>query len=101
MADLDRNGRNRLCRRRSAHAWESRRASGGGRFHLAVFTGAMRVWASLKLRQAVDGEWILALDGIGTIGFGVALLIWPPGIDRAGLAHRMVRGAARKPFLWA
>lgn len=43
----------------------------------AIFTGATQVWAALKLRKAVDGDWILALDGIGAILFGVALASWP------------------------
>jgi uncharacterized membrane protein HdeD (DUF308 family) len=44
----------------------------------AIATGAMQIWAALKLRKAVDGEWILALDGAGAIGFGVVLALWPP-----------------------
>lgn len=43
----------------------------------AVLTGAMQVWAALRLRKAVDGEWILAVDGIGVMVFGLALAIWP------------------------
>ncbi len=43
----------------------------------AILTGAMQVWAALKLREAVDGEWVLALDGIGAIVFGLILALWP------------------------
>lgn len=43
----------------------------------AMVTGAMQVWAALKLREAVDGEWVLALDGAGAIGFGLILALWP------------------------
>jgi uncharacterized membrane protein HdeD (DUF308 family) len=43
----------------------------------AMLTGAMQVWAALKLRKAVDGEWVLALDGIGAIAFGLILALWP------------------------
>jgi uncharacterized membrane protein HdeD (DUF308 family) len=43
----------------------------------AILTGAMQVWAALKLRKAVDGGWILASDGTGAILFGVALAVWP------------------------
>jgi uncharacterized membrane protein HdeD (DUF308 family) len=43
----------------------------------AIFTGATQLWAALKLREAVDGDWILALDGTGAILFGVALASWP------------------------
>lgn len=44
----------------------------------AIATGAMQIWAALKLREAVDGEWVLALDGTGAIGFGLVLALWPP-----------------------
>lgn len=43
----------------------------------AILTGAMQVWAALKLRKAVDGGWILALDGSGAVLFGLALAFWP------------------------
>ena len=43
----------------------------------AIFTGAMQVWAALKLRKAIDRGWILALDGMGAVLFGVALALWP------------------------
>lgn len=43
----------------------------------AMITGAMQVWAALKLRAVVDGEWILALDGTGAMAFGLILALWP------------------------
>lgn len=43
----------------------------------AVLTGAVQVWAALRLRKAVDGEWILVVDGSGVIVFGLALALWP------------------------
>jgi len=43
----------------------------------AIFTGAMHAWAALKLRKAIDGGWILILDGTGAMLFGVALAFWP------------------------
>jgi uncharacterized membrane protein HdeD (DUF308 family) len=43
----------------------------------ACLTGAMYVWVALKLRKAVRGGWILALDGIGIVLFGLALAFWP------------------------
>jgi uncharacterized membrane protein HdeD (DUF308 family) len=42
----------------------------------AVLTGMVQVWAALRLRKAVDGEWILVVDGIGVILFGLALAFW-------------------------
>jgi uncharacterized membrane protein HdeD (DUF308 family) len=49
----------------------------------ALVTGVMQLWAAFKLRQAVDGEWILALDGTGAMAFGVILALWP----RLEMAH--------------
>jgi uncharacterized membrane protein HdeD (DUF308 family) len=43
----------------------------------AIVTGAMQVWGAIQLRKVVDANWILALDGIMAIVFGVALLVWP------------------------
>ncbi|MBI2737205.1 MAG: DUF308 domain-containing protein [Rhodospirillales bacterium] len=43
----------------------------------AGLAGAMYVWVALKLRTAVQGGWVLALDGIGIILFGLALAFWP------------------------
>jgi uncharacterized membrane protein HdeD (DUF308 family) len=43
----------------------------------ATVTGAMYVWVALKVRKALQGSWILALDGIGIILFGLALAFWP------------------------
>jgi uncharacterized membrane protein HdeD (DUF308 family) len=43
----------------------------------AILTGAMQVWAALRLRKAIDGTWILAVDGTGAILFGLALAFWP------------------------
>jgi uncharacterized membrane protein HdeD (DUF308 family) len=43
----------------------------------AIATGAMQVWAALELRKAVDGNWILVIDGLGALLFGLALASWP------------------------
>ena len=43
----------------------------------ARFTGAMYVWIAPKLRKAVQGGWILALDGSGAILLGLGLAFWP------------------------
>lgn len=43
----------------------------------AGLAGAMYVWVALMLRKAVQGGWILALDGIGIVLFGLALALWP------------------------
>ncbi len=43
----------------------------------AGLAGAMYVWVALKLHKAVQDGWVLALDGIGIILFGLALAFWP------------------------
>jgi len=43
----------------------------------AISTGALQIWAALELRTAVDQGWVLALDGVGSLLFGLALALWP------------------------
>lgn len=43
----------------------------------AIMTGIMQVWGAIQLRRVVDADWILALDGVMAIAFGVALVVWP------------------------
>jgi uncharacterized membrane protein HdeD (DUF308 family) len=43
----------------------------------AIVTGVMEVVAAIRLRQEIENEWLLVLAGILSIGFGVAMVIWP------------------------
>jgi len=43
----------------------------------AIFTGAFEIAAAIQMRKYITGEWLLALAGIASILFGVALLINP------------------------
>jgi uncharacterized membrane protein HdeD (DUF308 family) len=43
----------------------------------AIVTGMTQVAGAIELRKVVEGDWILALDGIMAIVFGVALVLWP------------------------
>ncbi|MBV8187954.1 MAG: DUF308 domain-containing protein [Alphaproteobacteria bacterium] len=43
----------------------------------AIVTGIMQVAGAIQLRKVVEADWILALDGIMTIVFGIALVAWP------------------------
>lgn len=41
----------------------------------AVFTGVMQLWIALKVRGAVERGWIVSLDGLATVAFGLGLLL--------------------------
>ncbi len=43
----------------------------------ALVTGVFRFLAALQLRQTVAGEWLLLLNGILSIIFGIVLFIFP------------------------
>jgi uncharacterized membrane protein HdeD (DUF308 family) len=43
----------------------------------AVVTGALELIAAVRLRRELRGEWMLALAGVLSIAFGVAMLLQP------------------------
>lgn len=43
----------------------------------AVVTGALQVWGALKLRNEIEGEWLLIASGLLSVAFGILLVIWP------------------------
>src|SRR5262245_24270122 len=51
----------------------------------AVITGALEIFAAIKLRQQITGEWLLALSGALWIAFGLLLFV-SPGLGAIGLA---------------
>jgi uncharacterized membrane protein HdeD (DUF308 family) len=45
----------------------------------AVVAGLLQVYAAIKLRQELTGEWWLALGGIAGVAFGI-LMMWRPAV---------------------
>jgi uncharacterized membrane protein HdeD (DUF308 family) len=43
----------------------------------AIFTGVFEIAAAIRLRQEIEGEWMLILAGIASLIFGVLLFITP------------------------
>ncbi len=43
----------------------------------AITTGVLQVVAAIRLRQEIEGEWLLILCGIASVVFGIALIVQP------------------------
>jgi uncharacterized membrane protein HdeD (DUF308 family) len=43
----------------------------------AIVTGVIEVWAAIRLRREIEGEWLLILSGTLSVLFGIALLVLP------------------------
>ncbi len=41
----------------------------------AAFTGVLQVWIALKIRAEVERGWIVLVDGLGAVAFGLGLLL--------------------------
>ncbi|MEY2530738.1 MAG: hypothetical protein QOI96_823 [Verrucomicrobiota bacterium] len=46
----------------------------------AIVIGIMEIYAAIKLRKEIKGEWLLILAGLASVAFGVLLMLMPgPG----------------------
>jgi uncharacterized membrane protein HdeD (DUF308 family) len=43
----------------------------------AVVTGIFEIIAAIRLREEIEGEWLLLIGGLLSVLFGIALVIWP------------------------
>jgi uncharacterized membrane protein HdeD (DUF308 family) len=63
----------------------------------AIITGVFEIVASIRLRDEIKGEWLLALAGVLSLAFGIVLLVNPGAgaIALVGLigAYAIVFGA--------
>jgi uncharacterized membrane protein HdeD (DUF308 family) len=82
----------------------------------AIGTGIFEMLAAFRMRMEVEGEWLLALSGILSVVFGVALILVPGagalmlawlvaayalvfGVLMVGLALRLLSWRRRHPFI--
>lgn len=43
----------------------------------AIATGVMQIVGAIKLRNEIEGEWLLIASGVLSVAFGVLLAAWP------------------------
>jgi uncharacterized membrane protein HdeD (DUF308 family) len=43
----------------------------------AIVIGALQIYAAIRLRREIEGEWLMAIGGVASIAFGVLLIVAP------------------------
>jgi len=43
----------------------------------ALVTGIFEIVAAIRLREEIEGEWLLLVSGLLSVLFGIAIAIWP------------------------
>lgn len=43
----------------------------------SIVTGVFRIAAAVRLRKEIEGEWLLILNGLLSVAFGIVLMLFP------------------------
>jgi hypothetical protein len=66
----------------------------------AVATGLFQIIGAIQLRKEVDNEWLLAINGLRSLLFGIGFPDAGSGSSRADLGHWSLRDNQRRSDDW-